>query len=170
MKGFKAYIFSLVLLSILLSACEKYNYTPLYPTPPVGYYDFVTMGTVYNGNLIVAGNFTTLFGSANNIAQWNGSSWQGLGSGIPGNYYYGPITAMTTYNGNLIIGGYFSSAGGQTANQIAQWNGTSWQALGGGIAWENNEFATISALLVYNSNLICRQVVSHMRVVHQPVI
>ncbi len=123
MEGFKKIQFLLFLLPVVFYACEKYKYTPLYPPPPAGYYDEVSIGTIYNGNLIVAGNFTTLFGSANGIAQWNGSSWQGLGSGIS-EEYYNTITTMTTYNGNLIVAGSFSNVGGVAVNQIAQWNGS----------------------------------------------
>src|SRR5437762_2791504 len=92
--------------------------------------DSVAALTVYNGNLIA--------GTTSGIAQWNGTSWSALGTGINGQ-----VNALTV-NGNLIAGGYFTTAGGTTANHIAQWNGTSWSALGTGI---NN---AVNALTVYN--------------------
>jgi hypothetical protein len=33
----------------------------------------------------------------------------------------------------LYAGGYFTTAGGSAANNIAQWNGSSWSALGSGV-------------------------------------
>ena len=39
--------------------------------------------TVYNGNLIAGGYFTTAGGtSANYIASWDGTAWSPLGSGM----------------------------------------------------------------------------------------
>src|SRR5436189_6481321 len=53
--------------------------------------------TVYKGSLIAGGRFTTVGGhSANNIARWNGSEWQPLGSGITG--YAGYVFALTAYH------------------------------------------------------------------------
>ena len=153
-KGFK-FNLALFLFSGIFWACSKYTYTaPLYPTPPAGYYDEVSLGTIYNGNLIVAGNFLSLFGSSNNIAQWNGSSWQSLGYGVGGTYAGGWVSALNVYNSNLIVAGYFDSAGGQRVNSIAQWNGSSWLALGSGITSSNNTNVIINALTVYNGSLI----------------
>lgn len=41
----------------------------------------------------------------------------------------GPVSALTFYNGNLIAGGSFSQAGITSANNIVQWNGSTWSAL-----------------------------------------
>ncbi len=65
--------------------------------------------TVYKGDLIAGGWFTTAGGvSANFIARWDGSAWQPAG-------------------------GNFTIAGGLSANRIARWNGSGWQPLGSGI-------------------------------------
>ena len=55
--------------------------------------------------------------------------------------------ALTVYNNNLYAGGVFDSAGGNPANYIAEWNGTSWSAVGAG----TNNY--VNALTVYNGNL-----------------
>ena len=64
--------------------------------------------------------------------------------------------ALTVYNGNLIASGDFSLAGGVLANSVAQWNGTSWSALGNGI--DVGDGFTLDgsalALAVYGGNLI----------------
>ena len=100
--------------------------------------------TVYDGNLIAGGYFTTAGGtSANNIASWDGSTWSPLGSGMDNRVY-----ALTVYNGSLIAGGYFTTAGGTSASRIASWDGSTWSPLGSGV----NDH--VHALTVYNDNLI----------------
>jgi hypothetical protein len=56
------------------------------------------------------------------------------------------------YNGELIAGGEFTTAGGVTANRIARWNGTTWQALGTGMS--GGYYPYVLALAVYNGELI----------------
>jgi hypothetical protein len=82
------------------------------------------------GNLYAGGDFTTAGGTvANRIAQWNGSTWSALGSGLDG-----VVKALVVDgSGNLYAGGGFSTAGGITANRIARWDGYSWSALGSGV-------------------------------------
>src|SRR5262249_16737999 len=77
------------------------------------------------GDLVAAGSFTAAGGTAaGNIARWNGSSWQPLGTGIPGT-----VRALTTFNGDLVAGGRFGVVG----NNIATWTGSSWTSLGSGL-------------------------------------
>ena len=87
-----------------------------------------------SGILYVGGPFTTLNGvSANGIAQWNGSSWSGLGSGLT---YYGSAAtgeALAVSGNNLYVSGLFDTAGGVAVDGIAEWNGSSWSALGSGL-------------------------------------
>ncbi|HTB07450.1 MAG TPA: hypothetical protein VK806_10905, partial [Bacteroidia bacterium] len=146
----------MVVVFFLCGCNGKYSYTPLYPTPPNGYYQGVELGTVYNGNLIVAGQFNYLFNNSVGIAQWNGSTWQGLGSGVSGNYGPGYISCMATYNSNLIIGGSFTTAGGQAVNEIAQWNGSAWQSLSSGVYFASVSYygLSVKCLTIYNGNLI----------------
>jgi hypothetical protein len=101
--------------------------------------------TVYNGNLIVGGDFTEAGGVlVNHIAQWDGSSWSALGSGMGG-----PTVAnLAIYDGNLIACGSFTTAGGIQVNHIARWDGNSWSALGSGM---NH---TVLAVAVYDGDLI----------------
>jgi len=87
----------------------------------------------YRGNLYVGGSFTGVGNtSANNIAEWNGTAWTPLGAGISGSSG-GEVVALTTdAAGNVYAGGTFTDAGGITANNIAEWNGNNWSALGSG--------------------------------------
>ena len=43
------------------------------------------------------------------------------------------VYALAVSGGTLYAGGEFTTAGGIAANYIAQWNGSSWSALGSGM-------------------------------------
>ncbi len=87
--------------------------------------------------LVAGGTFTIAGGlSSSNIAIWNGSSWQAVGSGTNGWVRslaswdpdgLGPLSPL------LVAGGSFTTAGGASANRIATWNGATWQPVGGGL-------------------------------------
>ena len=80
--------------------------------------------SVFGGRLVAGGSFITAGGvCADNIAEWDGSSWSALGSGMGGTV--GPhVNALTVYDSKLIAGGYFTVAGGGDANYIASWDGS----------------------------------------------
>jgi hypothetical protein len=89
--------------------------------------------------LYVGGRFTAIGNVlANHIAQWNGSSWSALGTGITGmGGQLGYVNALAVAgDGTLYAGGLFATAGGIDANFVAQWNGSTWSALGSGSALE----------------------------------
>jgi hypothetical protein len=104
-------------------------------------------------DLYVAGEFVTATNTGgvavtvNRVAKWNGSSWSALGSGMDGY-----VSALAVSGSDLYAGGVFTTAtnnGGVAvpANYIAQWNGSSWSALGLGM---NND---VFALAVSGGNL-----------------
>lgn len=86
---------------------------------------------------------------ANNVAAWDGDSWQSLGTGTNG-----AVFALTVYNGQLVAGGLFTNAGGQAANRIARWNPAAgvWESLSTGIT--GGTFTSVYAMTVYNNELI----------------
>lgn len=105
----------------------------------------------YNGNLIAAGVFESIGGvKVNNIAQWNGTSWSPLGSAGTDRSPSNMVSSLAIYNGNLIATGEFDSIGKVRVNGIAQWNGSTWSALGNGLGFEGAG----TALVIYNNNLI----------------
>ena len=106
-----------------------------------GGFPSVSALAVSGSTLYAGGDFTTAGGSAANyIAQWNGSSWSALGSGMSVGYGYGTsVEALAVSGSTLYAGGYFTTAGGSVANYIAQWNGSSWSALGSGTSGLNNQ-------------------------------
>ena len=124
-----------------------------------------TDGSVYTlavsgTNLFIGGQFTTAGGvPANNIAEWKGNAWSPLGSGISG-YNLGSlgpwVEALAVSGSNLNAGGAFSHAGGVSANSIAEWNGSSWSALGPGISYPLTGLGYgpfVDALAVAGTNL-----------------
>jgi len=95
------------------------------------------------GNLYIGGVFTIVGNTyITNLAEWNGSSWSTVGSGVNG-----AVSALLVSGGNLYAGGSFTIAGGNVVNYIAVWNGSNWSALGGGM---NN---TVFALTMLGGNL-----------------
>ncbi|NNM95084.1 MAG: hypothetical protein HKL88_06435, partial [Bacteroidia bacterium] len=76
------------------------------------------------------------------------AQWSGVGKGTNWQVY-----SLYVYSGNLYAGGWFDSAGGKPANDIAQWNGSAWSALGTGIHSLHN-YAQVYALTGYGGNLI----------------
>jgi trimeric autotransporter adhesin len=83
--------------------------------------------------LYVGGRFPTAGGiTVNNIARWNGTAWEALGSGItPVSGSGQSVYALAAFQGKLYAGGNFRRAGGINAERIASWDGTSWAALPG---------------------------------------
>lgn len=83
--------------------------------------------------LYVGGAFTTVAGQpVSNVARWNGSTWSPVGGGVGSTASAaGTMTVFDDGNGPaLIVGGTFTTAGGQPADGIARWNGSTWSAMG----------------------------------------
>jgi hypothetical protein len=90
------------------------------------------------GTLYAGGDFTAAGdNAANYVAQWKGSSWSALGSGMNSSVY-----ALSVLEGTLYAGGQFTTADGGAANFIAQWDGSNWSALGSGM---NNYVVALAA-------------------------
>jgi hypothetical protein len=86
----------------------------------------------------------------NNIARWDGTTWQPLGTGFNAGVTGGTINSMMEYNGQLYVAGTFSSAGGVSVNSIARWNGSTWSAVSSGVTGGVNG---IRDMIVYNNAL-----------------
>ncbi|MFT6082274.1 MAG: hypothetical protein ACJAQZ_004353 [Planctomycetota bacterium] len=83
-----------------------------------------------NGDLIAAGSFNTISGSAgNSIARWNGTTWNPMGAG-----FNSGVTALARLpNGDIVAGGPLQLLGGDPADGIARWDGSSWNQMGAGL-------------------------------------
>ena len=86
-----------------------------------------------DNGLYAGGNFTEAGGiTVNNVARWSlsGLNWFSLTDstfGVIGTD--GPVYALTSDNSDLYVGGTFTTAGGQGINNIAKWNGNTWNPL-----------------------------------------
>lgn len=106
----------------------------------------------YQGRLIACGEFDRVGEEViTGIMQWNGTEWEALGSGLSGNIIN---TAPVMYphqlfvaGGMLYVIGNFRTAGGLTVNGVAQWNGSSWSAMGEGFN------STVYAITVFQDEL-----------------
>ena len=76
------------------------------------------------------------------VAKWTASGWSALGGGVGGGTGIPPtsVDALHVFDDGsgpaLFAGGWFTNAGGAPASRIARWDGTSWSALGTGVAGE----------------------------------
>src|SRR5262249_16329845 len=88
---------------------------------------------VLSGGTLYAGGALTNAGGVfiTNIAQWNGINWSPVGAGVSqGVNQFSTVTALASSGPNVYAGGIFNTAGGLPANDIAQWNGSSWSSVG----------------------------------------
>ncbi len=78
-------------------------------------------------------------------------AWSSLGTGI-NNGTNGEVWALAVIGSDLYVGGNFTTAGGNTVNNIAKWNGSSWSALisSNGV---NGLNGTVAALAVIGTDL-----------------
>ncbi|MBD3161085.1 MAG: T9SS type A sorting domain-containing protein [Candidatus Eisenbacteria bacterium] len=90
---------------------------------------------VYDGDLVVAGEFTTAGGAqAQSVARWDGSQWHPLGAGLELSWWFeAEVWALAVYEGELYAGGNFDESGGQPLHFIAKWTGSEWVSVGGGV-------------------------------------
>lgn len=109
---------------------------------------YVAVLAMMNKQLFVGGEFTTAGGiTANNIAAWNGDSWNSLGSEI-NNGISGTVNAIAPGHGVLYVGGAFSRAGAVSVANLASWNGTDWGSLSGGVNGYVNALAVVGDRLL----------------------
>ncbi len=133
------------------------------------YFGTPERGEVYamlisDGKLYIGGDFVAVDGvTANSVAAWDGTAWQGLGSGMGELDWEGKfapeaeVYALATDGTTLYAGGEFLIAGDVTANSIAQWDGNNWSALGSGVTMTdgngNPQFGSVRALAVNGGTL-----------------
>lgn len=86
-----------------------------------------------NGNLLICGAFTSVGDvSAQRVAEFNGTVWSPLGSGIVSiGLGTGEVSSIVELpNGDVVAGGYFNNILGLPVGGIARFNGSSWQPMG----------------------------------------
>lgn len=136
-----------------IATLENNDWFPLMDRKALGVNGPVWTMAMYEGELIVGGNFNRLgMVKANAIARWDGSRWHPMGEGVIGAIQTINVLDLNVGSGErektLYIGGVFNIADGQVANSIAYWDGTNWQPIGdgfkaqqqGGAVWDIEEF------------------------------
>lgn len=86
--------------------------------------------------VVAAGGFTDTADQAtvlNNLGLWNGAAWSGFGLGISYGGNAGSVGVLGAENHTLVAGGNFYTAGWTAAHNLAEFNGTSWSTMGGGL-------------------------------------
>jgi len=84
--------------------------------------------------LYVGGGFTTAGGApANRIAQWDGSNWTALATTMTKTGNQPSVWSLAVTDSFLYMGGVFETVDGDSAVNIARWNGSTWSALGSGL-------------------------------------
>jgi trimeric autotransporter adhesin len=78
-----------------------------------------------NADLFAVGDFASLGNGGPQVARWNGSVWQAVGT-VPGGTTGVRYSIASLPNGDVLATGY---PGG-----IVRWNGTSWSTIPGGVA------------------------------------
>jgi trimeric autotransporter adhesin len=93
---------------------------------------------LWDQGLYAAGMFVQIGGiSATNIARWDGQTWHALGDGL-GAFGFGAdifqVFCLAKHNNELYAGGLFPRSGEVAITNLARWNGTAWEPVGGGVS------------------------------------
>ncbi|MFG0285109.1 MAG: hypothetical protein ACF8R7_11855 [Phycisphaerales bacterium JB039] len=89
---------------------------------------------------------------AEGLARWDGARWSAVGGGLatslPGTF--AKVWTMAVYDDGrgpaLYVGGSFTYADGKLANNIARWDGSAWEPVGGGLS------STVESLCVFDED------------------
>ena len=80
----------------------------------------------YQGKLCIMGIFEEVEGiPMRNIALWNGTTWESLGTGMSPDAFKAVV-----FQNDLYVSGIFYEVGGMPATHIAKWDGISWSDVG----------------------------------------
>jgi hypothetical protein len=99
---------------------------------------------VFNNKLYIGGFITQAKTNATIglISQWDGTSWNTLGT-----TNYGAVYAIAAYGSNLYAAGAFDTINGKQANSIAYWDGANWYPADAGVYGTIYSLATFGTML-----------------------
>ncbi len=103
-----------------------------------------------NDEMYIGGYFTDAGGdpNADRIAKWNGTSWEGLGPGLNGNYDLAEVEEFAFDGDDIYVAGQFNIIGeDSTFFNIAKWNGSTWEKMGMGVD------QVVRSLVIHNDDL-----------------
>ena len=109
-----------------------------------------SLATDGRGNLYAGGRFTSAGGkTVSNLARWDGEDWWNVGGGVQGKDMYNTNITSILVDGSVIyVGGDFFSAGGESASNIAKWNGAEFENMAGGMQGNFPNSASVDALAI----------------------
>ena len=105
----------------------------------------VSPGGVVVGGLF-GGSGTTML---NSIGMWTGGAWTGFGLGASSGPGSGYLTTLAAGGRDLYAGGVFSTAGPTPVSNLAHFNGSRWDAMGGGVTGGTPFAVAINGSQVY---------------------
>lgn len=101
---------------------------PLEPGAPSGW-ALATLH-VYDGRLLIGGNFVPVGGSEMYLAAWDGVRFEHVGTGNGANQR---IDGLASTRWGVLAMGMFEEIGDSVVDRLALWDGADWQVLGGGV-------------------------------------
>ena len=111
---------------------------------------------VSGNDVYVGGIFNQAGGSSgfNNVARYDGSGWSRLGTPAQ-NGVFGQVYALAVDGqGRVYVGGQFTQAGGSSGfNNVARYDGSTWDNLGGGVTSSGGGFVVVRALAVSGNDV-----------------
>lgn len=120
------------------------GYPPSLPWQPFGggaNGTVLVMEKLANGHMLIAGTFTDAGGTAaNQVAIWNGTSFEALGAGLQGS-----LNCAVEFNGEIYVGGSMLSG----PADLAKWNGSAWSYQ----TVFDSKYPEVTALHVHNGQL-----------------
>ncbi|MBK7875412.1 MAG: hypothetical protein IPJ77_06625 [Planctomycetes bacterium] len=148
MKSLLALVLALSFAPSTSAQCLDLSGSFGYPGTSGWVYDLQTHDDGSGPALYVAGEFLWAGGAlSKGLARWDGDGWSSVGGGV-GTSIFTTITNLAVFDEgageSLFVCGSLTQAGGQPANRIARWNGTTWSTLGSGPAGSSS--ATVSRL------------------------
>ena len=123
---------------------------------PDGPYGYVYALAVYDGVLVVGGNFGEVDSTGRaKLVTWDGAEWGGL-AGVQ-DIYDGYVTSLLVADGVLYVGGSFhhvvlDTEGTVDVNHIMAWNGTAWDMFDGGLSLRD-EWSAVTAMAWFQDQL-----------------
>lgn len=110
-------------------------------------------GAMYNGDLYVAGSFSSWDGSIQNFARWDGSQWHNVGGNLfNGTFDY--ILSLCVYKGYLYVGGQFGVYNSLPGSSITRWDGTQFEQLGTGLTDSSGLHGAVRNMKIINGKLV----------------
>ncbi|MCX6248228.1 MAG: T9SS type A sorting domain-containing protein [Bacteroidetes bacterium] len=110
----------------------------------IGMNDRITAIAMHNGFLYAGGWFTRAGNvAANHIARWDGTQWSALGGGITGADWWTTVNAIAFIGNDVYAGGDFNHAGGIAVSNLAEWDGSQWSGVNGGVEGVVNTLAVL---------------------------